>query len=562
MIRSRLHWFLYLLLLIGSCAKQTSPTGGPKDTIPPVLVNAQPAQGTINFKGDQLRMEFSEMIMLENPREQIIVTPSIGKDFEVKVRRNSLVFEFNAPLEDSTTYTFNFREAVQDVTEKNPVRNLKLAISTGYYIDSLSISGTVYDLLTGDPAKDATVAIHVPNDTFSILKHPAVYFTRTDDKGQYIIDNLKGQVYYTYALMDKNRNLIADSRSESYGFLSDSLLLQRDTSGINIPLFRLDTRQLAITSARPYNTYFNIKTTKNLREFTITTPDSLPIYTAFGEDAANIRVYNTFPDSDSVAIRFVARDSLDNTIDSIFYAKFADRQVTPDPFTYTLSKSRLIGPKGRLEGQLVFTKPVAQINFDSLFFQVDSATLVSFAPDDLIPEPARNTIRFIKHLDRSYFSQPESVHANGPPRRESPAPATPAQLNQLILGTGAFISVEGDSSRRTTQKIQPLRANELSIISFDVRITGSPLVVQLLDKTGNILQQKVNVNKGQFEDLTASQYSLRVIIDRNGNGKWDPGNYEKHQEPEPILFYREPEKNSTLINLKANWELGPLLISS
>ena len=561
MIRKNLHWLIYILF-IGSCAKQTSPTGGPKDTIPPALVSAIPGQGTINFRGENLKLEFSELITLSNAREQIIITPTIGKEFEATVKKNTVTLAFNAPLEDSTTYTFNFRESVQDITEKNPARNLQLAISTGTYIDSLSISGKVYDLLTGKEAEDATVAIHIPNDTFSILKHPAIYFTKTNKTGQYRIDNLKAQTYYAYAMADKNRNLIADSRSEAYGFLKEPIRLTTDTANINIPLIRLDTRPLAITSARPYNTYFNIKATKNLKDFQLAATDSSHLSYGLGDDPASIKVYNTLDSQDSIAIRLIAFDSVGNKLDTLLHAKFSNRDVDPESFNYNITKSSLNASKGILRTTFTFTKPLKEINFDSLFFRVDSATTIAFSRDDLHYEQATKQLTISKHVDKALFTQPDPAEQLMVPSKQSVAPSAPTQINELYLGRGVFISVENDSSQRAIQKITPLQLNQMSVILFDIRTDAPSFIVQLVDQNLNVLHEKININKSQFEDLQSGQYSLRLIIDRNGNGEWDPGNYDEREEPEPIIYYREGEKNSPIINLKANWELGPLLITS
>src|SRR5687768_9267658 len=101
--RKNLHWFIYALFTI-SCAKQSSPTGGPKDTIPPTLIKVIPKNEATNFKGKSIEMLFSEMVVLNNPKEQLIITPSIGKDFELKTKKASVVLDLNSELEDSTTY--------------------------------------------------------------------------------------------------------------------------------------------------------------------------------------------------------------------------------------------------------------------------------------------------------------------------------------------------------------------------------------------------------------------------------------------------------------------------
>lgn len=570
-LKRNLHWALYLLF-VASCAKQTSPTGGPKDTIPPVLVNSIPPGEAINFKGKSLLLNFSEMIVLNNPKEQLIITPTIGKDFEITSKKNSVTIDFEAPLNDSTTYSFNFRDAIQDITEKNPVRNLQVAFSTGPYIDSLSISGNTYDLLKGKSLKDITVAIHLPNDTFSILQHPATFFTKTNDKGEFKIDHLKPGSYYIYAIDDKNRNLIADSRTEAYGFHSDPIYLKKDTSGISVALLKLDARPLKITSARPYNTYFNIKTTKNIKNFNITTHDSTALYYSFGEDQSNIKIYNTLTNqTDSLAFHLTAVDSIENEIDTTLYAKHQTREIIPEPFDMILKSTSIIADKGLLNATITFTKPVNQINFDSLYFQLDSTTRINFSSEDLTWEKQTNKLTVQKTVDKTLFTPktenptPTPTTANTLPKEKTESntpPLHPPITNQLYIGKAAFISVENDSSKRVTQKVTPLKTEDLSRIIYEIGTDHENLVIQLLDKNFNILEQIQDKTHGQFEDLTAGDYLLRVVIDKNNNGKWDPGNYLLNQEPEPVIYYKD-EKNSFIINLKSNWdfELAPMLIS-
>src|SRR5690606_17088063 len=179
-----------LIAIIFACAKQTSPTGGPKDTIPPRLINSLPRHEALNSNPTTITLEFTEHIILANPKEQIIITPDIQKKYEITAKKTRVIMQLENKLDSNTTYSINFRDAVQDITEKNPARNLRLAFSTGSYIDSLSISGTVRDLFQNKEVKDATVALF-QSDTFDIFKHKPVYLTKTNDKGEYSIENLK-----------------------------------------------------------------------------------------------------------------------------------------------------------------------------------------------------------------------------------------------------------------------------------------------------------------------------------------------------------------------------------
>jgi hypothetical protein len=566
MIKRHLYWVI-IILFFTTCARQSSPTGGPKDTIPPRLINADPAHKAINFKGKTIELTFSEFIALNNPKEQLIVTPTIGKDYEVKAKKNKVTVEIPQGLKDSTTYTLNFRDAVQDITEKNPAKNLLLAISTGSYLDSLSIDGKVFDLLKGTEMKEVTVAINHINDTFNIFKHPAVYFTKSNDKGQFKIDYLKPDIYDVYAIEDRNRNLVADTRTEYYGFLKTPLFLNNDTSNITIGLLKLDARPLKVTSARPYNTYFNIKASKNLKSFELKSPDSSKVYYSLGEDNANIKVYNNLAGKDSIGVRLTAKDSIGNTLDTLVYAKFLTRDATKEKFNVALSDTRILSDKGVLQAKFTFTKPVTQISFDSLYFKKDSLTLLRISDQDLTWNQTRTEALLKKPIDKTWFATPEIDDTPVSKKKTGTQPVDSLKekqlqpKNELFTGIATFISIENDSSKKIIQKINPQKTEDLSQIFFDIKTQYKSLIVQLLSKEYKILREIRNRPKGQFDDLEAGDYLIRVIIDADENGEWTPGNYFKKEEPEKI-YYVKNEAGAPLINLKTNWEYETTLLIS
>lgn len=558
-LNKNLHWFICIIFMI-SCARQSSPTGGPKDTIPPVLVKAIPKNEATNFKGKNLEVIFSEDVILNVPKEQLIITPSIGKDYKITTRKNTVSINFEEELKDSTTYTFNFRESVQDITEKNPVRNLQLAFSTGNYIDSLSIEGDVYDLLKGTEIKEATIALHTENDTFNILKHPAVYFSKTNEKGKFKISHLKPDNYFIYAFDDKNRNLIADTRTESYGFISENLYLLENLKNISVGILRLDARPLKLTSARAFNTYFNIRTTKNLRSFNITAEDSSDLSYSFGEDQSNIRLYKT-TDRDSIKINLTVIDSIDNRLDTTLYAKFLNREVTPEAFNFKIESSSLIAEKGQLNTTLIFTKPLKEINFDSLFFKVDSLRTITLTKEDVTWDPLLKEILIKKKVSKTLF-QEELNKADTP---ESPKEATDKNkkksikkgpMNELYIGKGAFMSIENDSSKRQTSTIKPQKDEDMAIINIEIKTKEKSFLVELIDNTFKVINTIKNQQKVKFEDVIPGQYQIRLIIDTNGNGRWDPGNYFKKIEPEKIIYYKAQDGKTFLKGVNANWEIG------
>jgi uncharacterized protein (DUF2141 family) len=558
-IRRQSYWLVYPLFLL-ACARQTTPTGGPKDSIPPQLVSSHPVQGSTNFKEKTIELTFNEDVALNNPKEQLIITPALSKDPVIKTKKEKVTLIFDEELKDSTTYSINFRESIQDITEKNPADMLKLAFSTGSYIDSLSIEGHVYNLLTSADVKDATIALY-ESDTFQIFKNKPTYITKSDAKGKFKFENLKPGHYHIYGMEDKSKNLIVDSKTESYGFLKGSIPLDKKIGQVQIPLVRLDSRPLKITSARPYGTYFNIKTTKNIVNYKIVPPSQHPIISSFGEDQSNIRVFNTLDGLDSLQIRLEASDSISNAIDTAFFIKFSERNAKPENFTSVPQNFDVIINKSEIKGSIKFNKPILDINFDSIFYRIDSIRMIPIVRSDITFDSLNNILYLKKSFDKTLL--PQEITKDPPQLQKTQASKKGSNAKapdyQLYFGAGAFISIELDSSKRITEPVKPTKLEDTGIIFVDVDTQFPHWIVQLLTKDFKLIASTRNTKRNSFEDLKPGDYQIRLIIDSNNDGKWSPGNFYKKEEPELISFYRN-EKKIPVVNLKANWELGPLLI--
>lgn len=559
-----------LLLILYSCAQQTSPTGGPKDEEAPELISSNPENKATNFKGKQIELTFSEFIQLDKPKEQIIISPTV-KEVETSFRKNTVTLLFNSPLADSTTYTINFREAVKDLTERNPAINLKLAFSTGPYLDSLSIEGTVFDLLTTKLMGDITVALHTENDTFNIFKHKADFFTKADAQGKFKIENLKATSFYLYAFQDKNKNLIVDGRNERYGFKAEKIQLTKNQTGIHLPLISLDSRSIKLISARPLQNYFLIKANKGIRDYTVTTDNSSPVIYTRGDDNSSVKVYQNMEVKDSLQARVQFLDSLDNKIDTLIYLKFnpKNEDMKLDKFTIQFEKPVVPEKTNQLSLKLTYNKPIKTIVYDSIYFLVDSLTRYVLSPEEIKVDTFALSLQITKKLPPIKTAAPKQIIAEQPKlskeeKREiqktiRDTTKTLVTLNELRFEKGAFISVDMDSSAYSSQKATFYKEEDLAITLVETSITAPYYYIEILNSQGNVVQTSRSENKVTFKDLQPGEYQLRLIIDTNNNGKWDPGNYYKRQEPERVYYYFD-EKGNTKFNLKANWEYGPLLI--
>lgn len=553
--------FLVLLItafVVQQCAKQTAPTGGPKDETAPKLVRSNPSHKEVNFKSKEIQLTFDELIQLNNPKEQILITPFIGKKHEVTAKKNKVIIKLNSELHDTTTYTINFRESVQDLTEKNPAK-IKLAFSTGSYIDSLTITGTIKDILTDKKLSNYTVALAVISDTLNIFKHAAPWITLSDKQGRFALENLKRGHYLLYTFDDKNKNLVVESKSEKYGFKSDKINLHWRADSIALSVFKLDATALKLVSSRPTFAYYTIRLSKSIVEYRLSCQDDKEkLYSTLEPDMATIKVYNTIPNVDSLQIHLEALDSTNSKVDTLIYVKFQKKESTKDKFSGKIDVANVYESNSILSTILSFSKPVITFLSDSLFVQVDSLKRIHFTKEDLswnenfTKLTVSKKIELPKKTDNQTAEQKDDTRKNEKPTKKIKT------NNILILRKGSAISVENDSIAEITSSLKIVKVADYGKISIKVE-TKENFILQLLDKSGKLIQQSENISPYTFENIQAGIYILRLLIDLNKNGKWDGGNYLNLNQPEPVVFWHNAKGGKDQI-LKANWFVGPLLI--
>lgn len=556
----KIRWIYFVLIsmLVSSCAKQTSPTGGPTDEIPPSLVGSTPRHEQTNVKGSKIELYFDEAIQLNNPREQIIITPSVGKKLETTFSKRKVILDLKVELLENTTYNINFREAIQDLTEKNSAV-VKLAFSTGSYIDSISVNGKVQDALTEKPMSNYIVALAEASDTFNIFKHPASWITVTDKKGFFSIENLKPGNYILYAFDDKSKNLVVDSKSEHYGFMGQQINLVKNIDSLRLRTFKLDINKLKLITARTTFAYFNLRFSKSLINYKVTAVDStIKVYSSLEPDLTSVKLYNTIPTLDSLQIRVSATDSLNNTVDTLLYMKFPKKEATRDKFVATLEKTTLYESNSMLTTKLTFSKPVARFNLDSTYIMLDSITRFPLSKDDYVWDVNEQQLWLSKKVNLSVLFPPDT--STLPTQQSERKSASGSKVGPtLVFSKGAFISIENDTVQTITTPLSITKLESTAIIDTQVQ-TEENFILQILTKSGKIVDQQLNKKEYTFDNLPPDTYLLRIVIDTNKNGKWDPGDFNTKSEPEPIVYYRTA-KGLKETPIKANWHVGPLLIT-
>ena len=570
---------LILLLLFASlfprCANIMTPTGGPKDTIPPHLISSNPLNKTLHYHGRQFTFTFDEKIKIKDIKTQLIITPRIDFKYDYKYKKQTVILDFEKDFPDSTTFTFNFRDAIQDLTEGNVTKDNKFVFSTGDKLDSLSIDGYVTKLLTADSLKGITVGLYDVTDTITIFNGSPYYFTESDDVGHYSLENLKNGKYRIYAFKDANKNLKLETNNEMYGFMKDTITLDSNIISLNIPLFNLDLRPLKLQTALSSGHYFNINYNKYITHYELQPiRDSLKIYSNFDKDHKSIRIYNTFPDLDSLELAVKTYDSLDYFLCDTIFAKFKESTRKKEPLSLKVSpdNSKAVDPE--YQGTIEFNKPIVYVNKDSLFIQFDTTKIASFDSDtSLIFNHLRTKATIETYINRTTSdsilsrrqrreklqldsaknalqSDDKTQNIKQQIGKEKKPEKTLNKGLQLYLGFGAFISIDGDTSAQSGLNYKFINPVDFGSIEGNINTNFNSYTVQLLSTNQEIIKSSKNDKHYHFTNIPAGNYKIRVLIDTNNDGVWSKGNMLIGVEPEKIYFF------PAIISIRADWHLN------
>ncbi|SMD42510.1 Ig-like domain-containing protein [Aquiflexum balticum DSM 16537] len=531
---------IYIFLVIISCAKQSTPMGGPKDEDPPKLVAMIPESGSLNSKPKIIELEFDEYIKVENPNKQILITPRINKDeMEVSAVKNKVIIKLNQDLEDSTTYVFNFQKTIKDITENNVPENLKLVFSTGSQIDSLTFSGNVAYVFPqkDESMKDVLVGLYTLDDTLDILTGPPYYIGQTDSTGNFNLTNIRSGEYKAYAWHDSNNSLKAEEKLENYGFLGDTIRIFENISQAQFYLSKADLSEFKVNRASTAGTNFDIVLSKFPVEISIENED-LNKNLFFRQNEKTIRVYHKTLMNDSTAIKLNITDSVGYKIDTLIYAKFEESDRNKEKF-----EPSILAPKNfskNLSLDIQFNKPLFEINYDSLIVKYDTASVIEIRKDWTYFKDS--TTRTLLTID-------------------IPIPDTIASETFTFLAAdSSFTDIEGlFNEAKLESSYKRLKSEALAEdITVIINTEELPIIVQITDKQNKVIAENylTETNQTIFKNIEPGVHFIRAIIDRNKNKRWDTSNLRNNLQSEPVYYLlNENDNNSKDTTIRAGWAL-------
>jgi len=527
-----MRFSLYILLLGGlllstvQCAKRASPTGGPRDSIPPLLINASPKLNTVFFDKDEINLTFNEYVTLKDISKQLIISPPLNssqyKIYPVTGAAKKVTVKLLDTLLDNTTYTFNFGEGIIDFNESNPISYLTYTLSTGATIDSLYIKGRITDAFERETDRFISLQLYPVDSTFTdsvIYTKKPLYVTSTLDTTIYRFQNLRAGKYALVALKDQAGNYYFDQNADKIGFVDTLIELPQD-SIIDLRLFKERTnffwdKPYFINDHHIALAYYGDRKEEPFKMVS-EVPDSFEYLVTQSRKTDTLNYWFKGAELDSLKFELKIKDSLQ--IRTVYFKNPVADSLVINKFT---QGSLRLKSKFEIESNL----PITQINSEQLV-----VTNV-----DTLQIPAKLEIQ--ENYDRIFVD----------------FEILPNDRYEIKLLPNALVDFWGNTNDTLVYKTSTKKIEDYGNIYLRVQHQSSvPFIIELLnnDKVVRRYTKPVDGNAYTFELLDAGKYRVRLIEDANENEQWDTGNYLQKIQPEKVIYFWKE------IDLRANWDMN------
>jgi len=517
--------FVILTWLLAACASIQSPTGGPKDTEAPKVVQESPKNLSTKFKSEKIELEFDEFIKLNNAFTEISISPALENPLDVQAKKEKLEIKIGEALAPNTTYTINFGKGVGDVNENNLLKNYNYVFSTGETLDSLSVSGKVIDALTNEVMKEATVFLFpVEQDSLLGKKKPSIY-TLTDTAGNFKLNNLRAQAYRIYALKETSADRIYNEAIDEIGFVDSAVQLNKNIDRIKLRVFKEEPSKVRVLDKKmegdgaillslnkgvkglklkELNTNYltNSKTEINLRG------DSAKIWLAnLDFDSLRVSINDQEKEIERVSIYRNKRETFNRT--PVIRDNATNGKLRPDRgFEINLSM------------------PVTASDLTKVSFKADSVELAGWSLVKVLDSERKYRLNYALKPGKKY---------------------------NISYKEGAFTGISGNKTKAYSKMFTVEDLENFGNLTVLVSASDSSkqYVLQLLSESKTVLREEVVSGEKTiiYNTYPVGKYTLRFVLDENRNGKWDTGNLKDNRQPEKTWNYEK------VITLRANWDL-------
>ena len=520
--------FSITITFIASCANRGTPSGGEIDETPPSITKSIPENYTLDFNSSEIRVYFDEYIKFKNLQKYLIISPPIDPPPEITPLGSAskyLKIKFQDSLKLNTTYVFNFGESIVDNNADNVYSNYKYILSTGKYIDSLKISGSLQDALERLNPKDIDVMLYEMDSTISdsiIYKSKPKYITKlVDSTGQFNLENLKEGKYLLIALSEENKDYIYQNDNDKIAFYNQLITLPKDTGNYNLRLFK---ENIDFKFGRPKHSSKNSISfgysgeLENYKIDLISNVDqTFKSKIILGDEEIKDTLYywyDSFKKLDS--LQFVVRnnDLIDTLTVKLRNSNIDSLKIKALQNNY-ISFLENVKFQANTPFDKIDTTKISLINKDSL--NVDF---------EIYLDTLKNTYSF------SFKKQEEENYT-------------------LEFLPGTFTDLYNTSNDTLSFLYKTKTYDDYGNLRLTLRNVQYPAIVQLTTKIGEVKYEKIISSQGNidFKHVIPNKYYVRVIFDKNKNGKYDPGNYLNKIFAERVSHLDEE------LDIRAGWDL-------
>lgn len=605
---SNIGVFIGIFIIVISCARQASPTGGKKDELPPRPIKSSPINYSKNFKGNKIIILFDEFVVLKNPNQEILTSPPLKERSEIKLRGKNILIKIKDTLKENTTYGIHFFDAIADLNEGNLLKNFSFEFSTGNNFDSLYLVGNAKNAFNHKAEKGWYVMLYDKFEDSIPRKQLPELISKTDENGNFILSNLKNKPYYIFAIKDLNNNQLFDLPNEKIAFLDSTF--QPSFKEIE----RIDTLVL-IESISPdlKDTVFYDSIHKH-KEFISTIGD---IQLLMFQETVKKQFFRKGYRKERQQVIFAFNENLEDSI-SVF--PMLDDKI--------VNKESFVQEKQTTADSLVYwIKDTTIFNIDSLFFQLNytmldsnnqhfikTDTLLLYFEDvkkqkektkrslgnilgtkkeekkDTLPPPSlltfTNNIKTLLDLDSDLFLTArfpiKTVNDTAIQFFKIEDDTVKMDFNifvdslftrqlhfkfekkedekfKLLFPAGCISDIYGQTNDTIRYDFGTQKTEYYATIKVKIKGVKEPSMVQLLDDKEKMIKEvelsaDTTIN---YLFLHPQKYVLKLFYDSNGNKKWDTGNYKEKKQPEKVFYFPTEINAVSNFDYDYDWDLYP-----
>jgi hypothetical protein len=604
---------LLLTVVIGgvftSCARMGNPDGGWYDETPPKVLGATPADKATEVKAQKVKISFDEFVKIDNPTENVIVSPPQLQAPEIKATGKSIEVKLLDSLKANTTYTIDFSDAISDNNEGNPLGNYTYSFSTGAEIDTMEVSGYVVAAENLEPVKGILVGLYANLADSAFEKQPMLRVSRTDSRGHFVIKGVKRGTYRVYALQDVDGNYQFNQKSEMIAFnhelIKPSVMddTRQDTLWSD-SLHIADIKRVGYAHFLPDNitlcAFHEVLTSRYLLSVTRNEANHFAVNFSYGNPklpqikGLNFNAHDAFiaiPNAKRDTIDYWLRDTALVNQDTLrmemtyLMTDSAGQLVSQTDTLEVLSKQpyerRMKQLKATYEKwqkqqeklkkkgepyQTEMPRPTLairmqnaneidpekrlQLQFETPISTIDTTKVHLYTKVDSLWYRANyQLLPAARRNAEGRFVRPDSLKYGM--NYEISADWKPGQDYSFETDSTAFTDIYGAVTPKYKQGFKVKGDDEFgSLVITLTGLDGQPCIVQLLDRNDKVIKEvAAEHQQAEFYYLKPETYYLRLFVDSNHNGIWDTGDYAKDRQPEAVYYY--PGK----IECKAKWDL-------